>query len=208
MAIDTILKMMRFTEDTNEFRSLANRREFSYEIWAERTKLGTYSMEDALKLNFTRMLLLKGYTPEDIAWKLDISEEQAAAFSGIINTTNHGRVYDHHRAEGLNLVEFYRSSEKRKFLIMLGTTPSGDLHLANMYTLQNGIAASVRAVRNLKKDAHFIVGFNDDIVDPSQFPYIAERKEILSQYLNMLSNEYEAEIVLQPSSELSQATGQ
>ncbi len=96
-------------------------------------------------------------------------------------------------------------SLRRPLNVMMGTTPSGSLHLANILTLAGGTIDVLSAINNAGiHNVRFTLGFNDLLALHRHHSQddINSRKSDINNFIDEIQRIYGIEILLQPFSEL------
>lgn len=165
-------------------------------------------LKDAHLMSLARVLFAKAYELPQVAESLDISESDAGRFRETLVKREQpfSGVNDHRELKkDLNYHIARRGivgRTKDTPLIMMGTTPSGPLHLGNMYSIVNGLKIANDLYRIMGAKPRIVFGFNDFTVRPDQFSEVPEREEVLSEFLKRLGEFLGTPVELQLFSEL------
>jgi hypothetical protein len=113
---------------------------------------------------------------------------------------------------------------KTDVTITAGTTPSGKLHLGNVYTFVNGIIQTERACRKAGVTPHYIIGFNDlagssrgegEHIDPihtiplvyAEPEKVAQRRRDLASLVRAIKDRHEVDVTIVDFSKMQKKTG-
>ncbi len=170
---------------------------------------GRLSSTDPKIVGDTVMTWLKEYTPQETAQVLGVSEQDVLEIRREFalmsrsqpikkyNLRNHLRDYLQKQKE--------EYSPENPLRVMMGTTPSGPLHIANMFTLATGAVNVQQAVEQAGiRDVRYILGYNDlfALMRGHSNEDIEERKRVVEEFIGEMQRGYGIEICLEPFSEL------
>jgi len=160
----------------------------------------------------TLMTWRKGYTIEETAVMLKIEPEVIETIRNKFQLGFRIKPFDSEKDIQRNLSIYLskiKPKQKKPLHVMMGTTPSGPLHLANIITLASGTLEVFSAVREAGiTDVRFTLGFNDSYAlhKGHNSETIDQRKERVHKFIDEMQRVYNIEITLQPFSDLQRTT--
>ncbi len=147
--------------------------------------------------------LAKGYCPSALSHQLgiDYNEVQNVLFEAGVRELrlplfNASDVRQHNLEANLKILP------KERINIMMGTTPSGEIHIANMYSLAGGALVARDVCHKLNKIPLFTLGFNDSLVEKTQIPHLDGRLKIIESFVRKMDEIYSIPIEIIPFSKL------
>ena len=198
---------MTFQEDAQRFalaimRSPEGRtttlRYYSYER-ADQSRFGG----DPRIYGLLEIGLAKGYCPPELATRLgiDVEEVRDLLFSAGVRRLEQP-LFSASEVRRRNLETRLKAQGRDRINVMMGTTPSGEVHLANMYSLAGGAIVASDVCRRLDIVPNFSLGFNDLLVEGNQVPHIPQRLKVLQEFARRMGEAYAIPIQVVPYSEL------
>jgi len=152
------------------------------------------------------VLAIKGYTITEIEQRTGLESAE------VTNLTRElGSLYvptpEEQRREDSELADQLQRLRKKQVSVMMGTTPSGPLHLANVYTLATGAYRVDRACKKAGVEPHFTLGLNDLLVTEEQAQHVPEHRARIRRFLATLQDQKGIDIVLQNYSDVQREPG-
>lgn len=130
------------------------------------------------------MLSLKGYDAEQIADAIGHSAEWAEDFRNVTGFSNIDIDVDNLvRKESPLQDRIVQTPKGEKVIVTMGTTPSGELTLANAYTLASGVSRVNELCAKYGVIPEFSLGVNDYAIRRGQEKFLDERLGILETFL-------------------------
>lgn len=133
----------------------------------------------------TLILSMRGHDTSDISNLLGVDSEWVRKFQAEVGFQN--AVLEMNpdiRKEDKCFLALTDPTKGYDINVTMGTTPSGDLTLANVYTIAAGVSRVSEMCKEHGFNPTFSLGINDNAIHPSQQKYLEHRLDVIDGFVN------------------------
>jgi hypothetical protein len=133
-------------------------------------------------------LHFKGYSPLEISFVLNKPKGEIESLITKLELAPVTQTNNAQEQFGRQIARQIQDIPKDNFTVMMGTTPSGPIHIANLYTFITSLSFIKNASESYGKSPSIQIGVNDFTVKESEFCNVAARKPIIEKVVQQLSD--------------------